>query len=179
MTEHNIVFFLMHTFFFLWFLSLYIHMDLSASPSIWQSFHLSSSLCHFSCHLNHPSIRSSVFQATHSVHPSLSYLSILSFVLWDIVWLPLWSWLLSAEIWWQICSRKPASQWCAHMLSHRQGQTHLYASQHTREHTEWCFFPWPCVAAVFTLPGAALLAWTVGSFSSAVTSVKLISSCLS
>lgn len=78
MTEHDIFFFLpMPSFFFLLLLlSLYIFMDLSASPSICQSIHLPGNICHFSCHLNHPSIRPSVFQATlsssllhSSVHP--------------------------------------------------------------------------------------------------------------
>ncbi|MED6257450.1 hypothetical protein ATANTOWER_023626 [Ataeniobius toweri] len=60
-------------------------MDLSASPSISQSIHLFSNICHFSCHLKHPSIRPSIFQATHSAHPSFIHLSIASIVHWDPV----------------------------------------------------------------------------------------------
>lgn len=50
---------------FLLSLSAFIHP--SALPSICQSIHLSGSICHFSCHLNHPPIRPSIFQALHLI----------------------------------------------------------------------------------------------------------------
>lgn len=82
--------------------------------SICQSIHLFDSICHFSCHLNHQSIRPSIFQATHLsmfqcipssfIRPSCLLCTV------TLYWLPLWSPRLSAELWWQIWSRKWSSE---------------------------------------------------------------------
>lgn len=39
----------------------------SGLPSICQSIYLSGDICHFSCHLNHPPISPSIFQALRSI----------------------------------------------------------------------------------------------------------------
>lgn len=43
-----------------------VSIHLPALPSVCQSVHSSGGICHFCCHLNHPSVRPPVFQATHS-----------------------------------------------------------------------------------------------------------------
>lgn len=106
-------------------LSLYIFMDLSASPSICQSIHLLANICHFPCHLNHPSIRPSVFQATHSTHPSFIHPSILSIVHRDVVVTSL-GWNMVTDLKWR------TSRMVACSSSHRQGRTHLCVLKHTK-----------------------------------------------
>lgn len=84
--KHYIVFHGMLSFLFLpcfcHFTSLWICLPLHRSVNL---AIYSGNICHFSCHLNHPSIRPSIFQATHLAHPSFIHLSVLSIVQWDAV----------------------------------------------------------------------------------------------
>lgn len=84
-----------HFFFFT------LHLFSFVCPSICQSIHLSDSICHFSCHLNHQSIRPSVFQAAHlstfQCIPLFIHLSTLSFVHGDVV---LAAAVISTSLWW-------------------------------------------------------------------------------
>lgn len=152
LTKHNVFFLLLPVAFsFFPFLSLCVFIHLSALPSICQSIHLSSSTCHFSCHLNHPSIRPSVFQATRSFTFQCNPYSFIcpSCLLCTVTLL--WSRLLSADFWWQIWSREWLNLRYPHMLLHTDKAKHTCAPRNTQIHTETCCFPWPYVPVVFSL----------------------------
>lgn len=81
---------------------------LSALPSVCQSIHLSSSICHFSCHLNHPPISPSIFQAPHLFAFQCIPLSLMSpscplcVATFVVIRTP-----RHTELWWQLQSREP------------------------------------------------------------------------
>lgn len=120
------------------FLSLCVFIHLSALPSICQSAHLSASICHFPCQLNHPSIRPSIFQATHSsAFQSIPSSFICpSRLLWAAGVVVI-STSFSAELWWQILSReaaRPPTRSCAFTQIEPNTPVRLTTHQHTLRH---------------------------------------------
>lgn len=127
MAKHNIYLLLL-------LLSRCVFIRLSALPSICQSIHLSSSICHFSCHLNHPPIRPSIFQATHtSTFHCISFSFICPSCLLCVATL-LWSQLLSAELWWQLRRRERPARSRAFTPTRPNTPVPLSTPQHIQRH---------------------------------------------
>lgn len=115
--------------------SLCVLIHLSALPSVCQSIHLSSSICHFSCHLNHPPISPSIFQAPHlfafqcvplSLTSPSCPLCVATFV---VIRTP-----RRAELWWQLQSREPP----VHSHAFTPARPNTPVSLTTQKHTQRC-----------------------------------------
>lgn len=126
-------------------------------PSICPSNHLFQQHLSFFLSLKSCIHQKIHLQATLSVYPFLIHLSILYSVNWVVV-------AAAAEVRWQVRSRRPSIWQYTCVLSCRQDQTHLCASQHANILVEISCFLWPmCLLFSSCMPGVLLLAYKLSN----------------